>query len=76
MNIYQPSQTNMTQIKKKHGYELVDQPNKQPKRRFLRNDLALKVIIHCRTNKSCNLKINLGFNLHDVINTKEQSVSK
>ena len=29
-----------------------------------------------RTNESCNLKRNLGFNLHDVINTKEQSVLK
>ena len=28
----------------------------------------------CRTDKSCNLKRNLGFTLHDVINTKEQSV--
>ena len=28
----------------------------------------------CRTEKSCNLKRNLGFTLHDVINTKEQTV--
>ena len=28
----------------------------------------------CRTDKSCNLKRNLGFTLHDVINTKEQLV--
>ena len=28
----------------------------------------------CRTDKSCNLKINLGFTLHNVINTKEQTV--
>ena len=28
------------------------------------------------TNVSCNLKRNLGFKLHDVINTKEQSVLK
>ena len=28
----------------------------------------------CRTDKSCNLKRNLGFKLHDVINTKEQTV--
>ena len=28
----------------------------------------------CRTDKSCNLKRNLGFTLHDVINTKEQTV--
>ena len=28
----------------------------------------------CRTDESCSLKRNLGFNLHDVINTKEQTV--
>ena len=27
-----------------------------------------------RTDESCNLKRNLGFKLHDVINTKEQTV--
>ena len=36
--------------------------------------MALKVIIDCRTDESCNLKRNLGFRLHDVINTKEQTV--
>ena len=28
----------------------------------------------CRTDESCNLKRNLGFTLHDVINTKEKTV--
>ena len=28
----------------------------------------------CRTDKSCSLKKNLGFKLHDVINTKEQTI--
>ena len=28
----------------------------------------------CRTDESCNLKRNLGFKLHDVIITKEQTV--
>ena len=37
-------------------------------------DLALKTITNCRTDESWNLKRNLGFNLHDVINTKEQTV--
>ena len=40
----------------------------------MRSDLALKVIMDCRTDESCNLKRNLGFRLHDVINTKEQTV--
>ena len=31
-------------IYKKHRYELVDEPIKQPNRRFLRIDLALKII--------------------------------
>ena len=30
-------------VYKKHRYELVDKPKKQPNRRFLRSDLALKV---------------------------------
>ena len=28
----------------------------------------------CRTDESCNLKRNLGFGIHDVIKTKEQTV--
>ena len=28
----------------------------------------------CRTDESCNLKRNLGFTLHNVINTKEQTI--
>ena len=30
----------------------------------------------CRTDESCNLKRNLGFRLHDVINTEKQTVLK
>ena len=64
-------------VYKRHRYELVNRPKKQPNRRFLRSDLALKVIMDCRTDESCNLKRNnLGFRLHDVINTKEQTVLK
>ena len=58
---------------RKCRYEL-NQSTKQSHRRFIRNDLALKVIMDCRTDESCNLKRNLGFTLHDVINTKEQTV--
>ena len=60
-------------IYKKHRYELVKEPIKQPNRRYLRIDLAVKIIMDSRTDESCNLKINLGFKLHDVINTKEQT---
>ena len=59
---------------KKFRYEIIDEPNKQPHRRFLRNDLTLKIIMNCRTDELCNFKRNLGFRLHDVINTKEQTV--
>ena len=52
-----PSVTNKyDQIYKKCRYELVDKPIKQSNRRFLHNDLALKLIMHCRTDKSCSLK--------------------
>ena len=58
---------------KKQRYELNESTN-QPNRRFIHADLALKIIMNCRTDESCNLKSNLGFTLHDVVNTKEQSV--
>ena len=61
-------------IYKKRRYELVNKPIKQSNRRFLHNDLALKIIIDCRTDKSCSLKKKLGFKLHDLINTKEQTI--
>ena len=59
---------------KKYRYELINDPIKQPNRKFIRNDLALKIVMDCRTDESCNLKRNLGFTLHGVINTKEQTV--
>ena len=30
--------------------------------------------MNCRIDESCNLKKNLGFTLHDVINAKEQTI--
>ena len=58
-------------IYKKSRYELVDKPIKQPNRKFLHINLALKIIMDCRTAKSCILKKNLGFKLYNVINVKE-----
>ena len=58
---------------KKQKSEL-NESTKQPHRRFIRVDLALKVIMNCRTDESCNLKRKLGFTPYDVVNTKEQSV--
>ena len=39
-------------VYKKHRYELVNDPEKQPNRRFLRSDLLLKIIMNCRTDES------------------------
>ena len=61
-------------IYKKSRYELVDKPIKQPNRRFLHIDLALKIIMDCRTDKSWSFKKHIGFKLFDVINTKEQTI--
>ena len=43
-------------IYKKNRYELVDKPIKQPNRKFLHINLALEIIMDCRTDKSCSLK--------------------
>ena len=51
-----PALTNKYDEKyRKCRYEL-NELTKQPCRRFIHNDLALKVIMDCRTDKSCNLK--------------------
>ena len=57
----------------KHRSEL-NKSTKRPNRKFIHIDLALKITMDCRTDESCILKRNLGFTLHDVINTKEQTV--
>ena len=61
-------------IYKKHKCELVNKPIKQSDRRFLLIDLVLKIIMNCRTDKSCSLNKKLGFKLHDVINIKKQTI--
>ena len=72
-----PTVTNKYNKKyKKCRYEIIDDLKKQSYRRFIRNELTLKIIMDCRTDESCNLKRNLGFRLHDVINTKEQKILK
>ena len=43
-------------IYKKSRYKLVNKPIKQLNRRFLHINLALKIIMDCRTDKSCSLK--------------------
>ena len=44
------------QLYKKHRYKLVNEPKYQPNRRFLCGDFALRIIMDCRTDESCNLK--------------------
>ena len=61
-------------IYEKRRYELVNKQIKQGNRRFLHINLALKIIMDRRTDKSCSLKKNLGFKLYDVINTKEETI--
>ena len=69
-----PALTNKYDKKyKKHRSEL-NESKKQSCRRFIHNNLALKIIMDCRTDESCNFKRGLGFTLHDVIKTKEQTV--
>ena len=45
-------------IYKKHRYELINKPIKQSDRGFLHINLALKIIMDCRTDNSCSLKKN------------------
>ena len=61
-------------IYKKRKYQLVDKSVKQPNITILRVNLALKIIMDCRTDKSCSFFKKLGFKLYDVINTKEQTI--
>ena len=61
-------------IHKKRRCDLVNKPIKQPDRRFLHINLALKKIMGCRTDRSCSFFKKLGFKLYDVINTKEQTI--
>ena len=58
---------------KKNRSELNESTN-QPNRRFIHVDLALKIIINSRTDESSKFKRKLWFTVHDVINTKEQTV--
>ena len=61
-----------TKYTKTHRCGLVNKPIKQSDSRFLYIDFA--IIMDCRIDKSCSLKKTLGFKLHDVINTKEQTI--
>ena len=60
---------------RKHRYQLVDDPKKTRKQKFfLHKDLALKVILDCKTTDSCKFKRKLGLNLLYASNFKQQTV--
>ena len=69
-----PALTNKYDKENKKQRPKLNGPTEQPQRRFIHEKLVLKIIIDCRTDESCKFKRNLGFTLHDVINTKEQTV--
>ena len=69
-----PALTNKYDKEYKKQRSKLNESTKQSHRRFIHVDLALKVIMNSRTDESCKFKRNLGFTLHDVINTKEQTV--
>ena len=69
-----PALTNKYDKEYKKQRSKLNESTKQSHTRFIHVDLALKVIMDCRTDESWKFKRNLGFKLHDVINTKEQSV--
>ena len=69
-----PALTNKYDKEYKKQRSKLNESTKQSHRRFIHVDLALKVIMDCKTDESCKFKRNLGFTLHDVIDTKEQSV--
>ena len=50
------SLTNKYDKKYKKCRSELNESKKQSCRRFIHNDLALKIIMNCRTDESCNLK--------------------
>ena len=61
---------------KKRRFELVDDRKYQLFRRFILNDLAEKLVKILRADKVDEFRRNIGFNVYDVFNNKEQSVIK
>ena len=59
---------------RKQRQDLIKNWFKQPCRRFLKENLALYLIMDCRTIKSVEFRKSLGFNQYDPIMTQEQSI--
>ena len=60
---------------RKHRHELVDEPKKHPNRMFLHENLAIQIIKDRRT-ESDNFRTDFGFNVLDVFNVKQQTITK
>ena len=58
---------------RKQRQELQDCGNKQPCRRFLKEDFAIQIIMDGRTTPAVNFKTTLGFKQHNPITRQEQS---
>ena len=69
-----PALTNKYDKEYKKNRSELNESTKQSHRRFIRVDLALKVIMDCKTDESCKFQKKVGFKIHDVVNTKEQTV--
>ena len=66
--------TNYHSDKRKHRYELVEEPKKQVNRIFINGKLAIKLIMDFTTTSANKFRTRLGFKQYDVLLTKEQSV--
>ena len=59
---------------KKGRYEIQDCEDFQPCRKFIAEELAIRLIINIKTVKAAELKIKLGLIQLDPIMTKQQSI--
>ena len=60
--------------RRKHRYELIDEPKKQCNIIFIDKKSSDRLIMDCRTTSAYKFRTRLGFKQYDVILTKEQSV--
>ena len=63
-------------VYKKYRFQLVDEPQYRPSRRFVRNDLAEKLVKSLRTDKINAFRRSLVFNVVDTFNSKQQSITE
>ena len=56
---------------RKHKYEIVDEPKKQPNINFIDKKLEIKVIMQCKTTLAHKFRTKLGFKRYDVVSTRQ-----